>query len=65
MSSLAMSLGRKPSTYFSPMSPLVGAVVTACLFARLLEYLMDLSGQTQFEDVTYETYQNRAQALND
>lgn len=65
MSNLAMSLGRKPSTYFSPTSPLVEAAVTACPFSRLLEYLMDLSGQTQFEDVTYETYQNKPQPFND
>lgn len=51
-----MSLRRKPYTYFSPTSLLVGAVVTACPFALLLEYLMDLSEQTQFEDVTYETH---------
>lgn len=56
MSNLVASLRIKPGTYFSPTSPLVGAAVTACPFALLLEYLMDLSGQTQFEDVTYETH---------
>lgn len=56
MSNFAMSLRRKTYTYFSPTSPLVGAAVTACPFALLLECLMDLSEQTQFEDATYETY---------
>lgn len=56
MSNSAVSLR---STYFSPTFPLVGAAVIACLFALLLEYLMDLSEQTPFEDVTYETHQNK------
>lgn len=56
MSNFATSLRRKPYTYFSPTFPLVEAAATACPFALLLEYLMDLSEQTQFEDVTYETH---------